>query len=159
LETNKLSPEEQALVEAAKTGGKPTGDQNRVAGRIGPRVGDAEAGDARKPEEKKAPEARKPKNKAAKKEKPAASRKETPEAGSERGRPKKEPEKKSEPAPAEAEDVGEIVLVTDSFKLKKNIQDRLLRASFERKVSKSAPYTKQAIVNEALDAWLLENGF
>ena len=159
METNKLSPEEQALVEAAKPVGKPTGDQNKVAGRIGPRVDDAEAGDAGKPQEKKAPEARKPKKKAAKKEKPEASRKETSEAEPKRGRPRKEPEKKPEPAPAEAEDVGEIVLVTDSFKLKKNIQDRLLRASFERKVSKSAPYTKQAIVNEALDAWLVENGF
>ena len=59
---------------------------------------------------------------------------------------------------AQAE-MGEEALVTDSFKLYKSIQNRLLRASFERKVDKTPPYTKQAIVNDALDAWLLEQGF
>lgn len=53
----------------------------------------------------------------------------------------------------------EVVLITDSFKLKREIRDRLLRASFERKLSRSEPYTKQAIVNDALESWLSEKGF
>lgn len=74
----------------------------------------------------------------------------------------RKPETEESEAPVEATAIAsnpEVVLITDSFKLKREIRDRLLRASFERKLTRAAPYTKQAIVNDALESWLSDNGF
>ena len=58
-----------------------------------------------------------------------------------------------------SQESGEVVLVTESFKLRKDLQERLLRASFERKMSREAPFTKQGIINEAIETWLDTQGF
>lgn len=132
LETNKLSPEEIALVEGAKPVSiqvktKTKEDDNNVAGGIEPEPKRDESNSETQPSK---PKAKVPKQ-------------------------KKQSLRRATGNAAPSDDV----LVTDSFKLYKGIQNRLLRASFERKVEKTAPYTKQAIVNKALDSWLSDNGF
>lgn len=54
---------------------------------------------------------------------------------------------------------GPVVLVADTFKIPQEIARRLLEASFSRKITRTKPYTKQAIVAEALDQWLSDNSF
>ena len=132
LETNKLSPEELALVEGPKSdpiqvAPKPNEENSKEAGRI---------------------ELESKKSVPVEEEQYANLKTKGP-------KPKKQALRRA----TENANSSDDMLVTDSFKLYKGIQKRLLRASFERKVDKIAPYTKQAIVNDALDSWLSENGF
>ena len=147
LEPNRLSPEEQALVEAAKP--QPV---------VLPVQDDAVSADSAKdtsqaveiPVKQTTTSAKKPEAVSSKSKKTR-----TPKAA----RASKAKSSKTQPTNEPERETGDVVLVTDSFKLKQDIQKRLLRASFERKLTREAPYTKQAIVNEALEAWLTEQGF
>jgi hypothetical protein len=60
--------------------------------------------------------------------------------------------KKEQPAPASP-------LVSVYFRLPVELSQALLKASLERKLNKTLPFTQQDIMAEALQIWLQKNGF
>lgn len=130
LETNRLSPQEQALVDAAST--KP----HLVA--------------VEPPEELKTQVEAPPSTE--------ATVVETEKVLAPKPTPKQRRTRAKKEASGEESESDEI-LISDSFKLRKSVQERLLKASLHRKLERTKPYTKQDIVNVALDEWLEAHEF
>ena len=67
-------------------------------------------------------------------------------------KPRAQKERGEEPASA-------VAMVSMNFRVPASIPPALLKASSERKMRKTRPFTQQDIVTEALAAWLQKNGY
>lgn len=68
------------------------------------------------------------------------------------------PKPQARAKPDKVSDEAEVVSVSATYRLPKELIAMLLKAASERKLKKLSPYTQQDIVAEALAAWLQKNG-
>jgi hypothetical protein len=74
-------------------------------------------------------------------------------------RPTTEAQQPASPRPQKERVEEAVALTSMNFRVPAAIPAALLKASSERKIKKSRPFTQQDIVAEALASWLKKNGY
>jgi len=74
-------------------------------------------------------------------------------------RPTTKAQQAAKPKPQKERAAETVSLVSMNFRVPASIPAGLLKASSERKIRKTRPFTQQDIIAEALTAWLQKNGY
>jgi len=84
---------------------------------------------------------------------------ESPPSEAQAPKPAVESQPASKPKPQRELAAETVSLVSMNFRVPAGIPAALLKASSERKMKKTRPFTQQDIVTEALTLWLRKNGY